>query len=248
MTSSLAGKVAVVTGASKGIGAAVAVTLAAQGACVVVNYAGSEAAANAVVKTIRDAGGEAVALQADVSRSADVKALIAGAISEFGRLDILVNNAGVYEYGSLDEFTEAQFHTIFDVDVLGLLLATQAAVARMDDGGSVINVGSVASRYNMPGTLVYAAAKNATDGITKVLSQELKVRGIRVNSVNPGLIETEGTRAAGFFGGTDASDYASSADLGTPGRPEDIAEIVAFLASDASRWVSGECIVATGPN
>ncbi len=242
----LDGKTAIVTGASKGLGAAIATGLAREGAAVIVNYARSAEAAQAVVARIIEAGGKALAVQADVSKADQVRAMVAAAIETFGGLDILVNNSGVYEYGGLDDFTEDAFRRIFDTDVLGVLPCSRESVARMRDGGSIINIGSLASRLNGPGTLIYAAAKNAVDGVTKVLSQELGPRRIRVNSVNPGLIETEGTRDAGFFGGGDGG-YASTASLGAYGQPADVADIVTFLAGDDARWVTGEVIFAIGP-
>ena len=244
----LMNKVAIVTGASKGIGAAIAKSLAHGGASVIVNYASSRESAELVVSEIEAAGGKAFAVKGDVSRAEDVKAVVDATIQQFGGLDILVNNSGVYEYGSLAEFKEAAFHRIFNVDVLGLLLVTREAVARMRDGGSIINIGSLASTANMPGTLIYAAAKHAVDGITKVLAKELGPRAIRVNAVNPGLVETEGTRAAGFFGGgSDTTGFAANAPLGQAGKSEDVAHIVAFLASDESLWISGQTLVANGP-
>lgn len=246
MVKQLEGKVALVTGASKGLGASIAQALAAEGARVVVNYAGSKDAAEQVVRDIEAAGGTAIAVQANVSRSEDTIRLAEAASDAFGKIDILVNNAGIYEYGSLAQVTPEAFHKIFDIDVLGLLLVTKETVARMNDGGSIVNIGSLASSVNPPGTLLYAAAKHAADGITTVLSSELAVRGIRVNSVNPGLIETEGTRAAGFFAGTLVEGYAGTASLGIAGRPQDIASIVTFLAGPEAAWINGQVIVANG--
>jgi len=197
--SKLAGKVAVVTGASKGIGAAIAKSLAAEGASVVVNYASSKAGADAVVADITAAGGKAVAVGGDVAKAAEVQGIIDAAISNFGKLDILVNNSGVYNFSSIEEVTEESFHKHFDVNVLGLLLVTQAAVKHIGEGGSIINIGSVISRLNPAGTAIYTATKGAVDSITQVLSKELGSRKIRVNSINPGLVDTEGTQSAGII-------------------------------------------------
>lgn len=242
----LTGKIALVTGGSKGIGAAIAFALAAAGAKVAINYVGSEADAERVVGRIRAAGGDAVAIRGDV-RSVEAVALIAEtAVKSLGPIDVLVNNSGVYEYGGLSEVTEAMFHNVFDVDVLGLLLVTKEVVARMNDGGSIINISSAATTNNRPGTLIYCAAKHAVDGITRVLAKELAARRIRVNAVNPGLIDTEGTRAAGFFGSDRSTGFAATASLGRAGQPADIADLVAVLASEKARWVTGECILAEG--
>ncbi|SOE07663.1 SDR family NAD(P)-dependent oxidoreductase [Streptomyces sp. Ag109_G2-15] len=243
----LSNKVAVVTGASKGIGAGIAQALAAEGASVVVNYASSRDAAQKVVAGIVEDGGKAVAVQGDVSKADEAQGIAEAAVREFGGLDVLVNNSGVYEFADLAGITEASFRRVFDIDVLGLILVTKEAVARMNDGGCVINISSLASTLNMPGSLVYSAAKHAVDGITYVLAKELAPRDIRVNGINPGLIETEGSRAAGFVGGAgDDSGFAADVDLGRPGTPQDIASIVTFLASGDSNWVTGQSIVANG--
>jgi len=242
----LVGKVALVTGASKGLGASISKALAAAGASVIVNYAGSKSAAELVVSEIVQSGGNAIAVQGDISQEDHAKRLVDSAVQSFGSIDILVNNAGVYEYGSLEDITEAGMRKIFEIDVMGLLFVAKAAVSCMQNGGSIINIGSVASRFNQPGTLVYTAAKHAVDGITLVLSKELASKDIRVNSINPGLIETEGTRTAGFFDSGSDEGYASTASLGVAGKPEDIAAITAFLAGPESRWISGEIIVANG--
>jgi 3-oxoacyl-[acyl-carrier protein] reductase len=242
----LTGKVAVVTGASKGIGAAIAAALAAQGAAVVVNYASSQAGADAVVARITAAGGKAVAVRGDVSRQVDAQAIIDAAVREFGRLDILVNNSGVYRFSPLEEITEEDFRRQFDVNVLGLLLTTQAAAQHMGEGASVINIGSVVSRTTPPGSAVYTATKGAVDAITGVLARELGARGIRVNSVNPGMIETEGSHAAGFIGSDFESHIVSQTPLGRVGQPGDVASVAVFLASDDAHWLTGEQLLAGG--
>ena len=244
--STLKGQVAVVTGASKGIGAAIAKSLGAAGASVVVNYASSKAGADVVVDAITKAGGKAVAVKGDVSKPADAQAIIAAAIKAYGKLDILVNNSGVYEFGALEAITPEHFHKQFDVNVLGLLLVTQAAVKHLPKGGSIINIGSLVSRITPPGSSVYSATKGAVDVITGVLSLELGSKGIRVNSLNPGLVETEGTHTAGFIG----SDFDKHAAAGTPlgriGQPKDIADAAVFLASDDAGWINGQLINAAG--
>src|SRR5271170_2068630 len=198
--SKLTGKVAVVTGASKGIGAAIAKSLAAEGASVVVNYASSKAGADAVVAAITKAGGKAVAVGGDVSKKADAQGIVNAAVKSYGRLDILVNNSGVYTFAPIEEVTEELFHKQFNVNVLGLLLTTQAAVKHLGEGGSIINIGSVVTRITPPGSSVYTGTKGAVDAITGVLSRELGPRKIRVNTINPGMVETEGTKDAGFVG------------------------------------------------
>jgi 3-oxoacyl-[acyl-carrier protein] reductase len=244
--SKLAGKVAVVTGASKGIGAAIAKSLAAAGASVVVNYASSKAGADAVVEAITAAGGKAVAVKGDVSKAADAQALVDAAVKQYGRLDILVNNSGVYEFAPLEEITEEHYHKQFNVNVLGLLLTTQAAAKHMTEGGSVINIGSLVSRLVPPGSAVYTATKGAVDAITGVLAQELGARNIRVNALNPGMVETEGTHAAGFIGSDFNQHAVSQTPLGRIGQPNDIASIAVFLASNDSFWLSGEKLFAGG--
>ncbi|MGF6921154.1 glucose 1-dehydrogenase [Paraburkholderia sp. 40] len=244
--SKLTGKVAVVTGASKGIGAAIAKALAAQGASVVVNYASSRAGADKVVADITAAGGKAVAVGGDVSKAADANGIIDTAIETYGRLDVLVNNSGVYEFAALEEITEAHFHKHFDVNVLGLLLVTQAAARHLGEGGSIVNVSSVASRITPPTTVVYTATKGAVDAITGVLAKELGPRKIRVNSVNPGMVETEGTHSAGVIGSDFETWVVSTTPLGRIGQPDDIADVVAFLASDDARWLTGESLIASG--
>jgi 3-oxoacyl-[acyl-carrier protein] reductase len=244
--SKLTGKVAVVTGASKGIGAAIAKALAAQGASVVVNYASSKAAADGVVDAITAAGGKAVAVAGDVSKAADAKGIVDTAVETYGRLDILVNNSGVYEFAPIDEITEAHFHRHFDINVLGLLLTTQAAAKHLGEGASIVNVSSVVSRITPPGSAVYSATKGAVDAITGVLAKELGPRKIRVNSVNPGMIATEGTHSAGIIGSDFETQAVSTTPLGRIGQPDEIADVVTFLASDDSRWLSGESLIASG--
>ena len=242
----LAGKVAVVTGASKGIGAGIARSLAAEGASVVVNYASSKAGAESVVASIQAAGGKAVAVSGDVSKAADAKRIIDAAIETFGRLDILVNNSGVYEFAPLSDVTEASFHRQFNVNVLGLLLTTQAAAKHLGEGASVINIGSAVSRITPPNSAVYTGTKAAIDGITGVLARELGPKKIRVNSINPGIVETEGAHAAGFIGSDFEKNAAAQASLGRTGQPADIASVAVFLASPDSGWLTGEQLLASG--
>jgi len=244
--SKLAGKVGVVTGASKGIGAAIAKALAAEGAAVVVNYASSKAGADAVVDAITKAGGKAIAVQGDVSKAADAQGIIDAAVETYGRLDILVNNSGVYEFAPLEEITEAHFHRHFNVNVLGLLLATQAAAKHLGEGASIINIGSVVSRITPPGSAVYTATKGAVDAITGVLARELGPKKIRVNAVNPGMVVTEGSQGAGFVDSDMATAIVSQTPLGRLGQPEDIAAVAVFLASDDARWITGEQLLTGG--
>jgi 3-oxoacyl-[acyl-carrier protein] reductase len=244
--SKLKGKVAVVTGASKGIGAAIAKALAAEGASVVVNYASSKPGADKVVAAITAAGGKAVAVGGDVSKAAESQGIIAAAIKNYGRLDILVNNSGVYEFTPIEAVTEKQFHRIFDINVLGLLLTTQAALKHIGEGGSIINIGSVVSRITPPNSSVYTGTKGAVDAITGVLSRELGPKKIRVNTLNPGMIETEGSRAAGFIGSDFEKGVVTQTPLGRIGQPDDIASIAVFLASDDSAWLTGEQLLAGG--
>ncbi|MGC4056317.1 MAG: glucose 1-dehydrogenase [Paludibaculum sp.] len=244
--SKLAGKVAVVTGASKGIGAGIAKSLAAEGAAVVVNYASSKAGADAVVKAITAAGGKAVAVGADVSKAAEAQGLIDAAIKNFGRIDILVNNSGVYEFAPIEGVTEDLFHKIFNINVLGLLLTTQAAVPHLGEGASIINIGSVVSSLTPPNTTVYTGTKGAVDAITGVLAKELGPRKIRVNSINPGMVETEGVHAAGFIGTDFEKGAVAQTPLGRIGQVDDIATVATFLASNDSKWVTGELIRSGG--
>jgi len=242
----LAGKVAVVTGASKGIGAAIARSLAAEGASVVVNYASSKAAADSVVASIQAAGGKAVAVGGDVSKAAEAKGIIDAAIKNYGRLDILVNNSGVYEFAPLTDVTEESFHKLFNINVLGLLLTTQAAAKHLGEGASIINIGSGVSRITPPNSAVYTGTKAAIDGITGVLARELGPRKIRVNSINPGIVETEGVHAAGFIGSDFQKALVAQTSLGRIGQVGDIASVAVFLASSDSGWLTGEQLLASG--
>jgi 3-oxoacyl-[acyl-carrier protein] reductase len=244
--SKLTGKVAVVTGASKGIGAAIAKALAAEGASVVVNYASSKAGADTVVAAITEAGGHAVAVGGDVSKAADAEAIIKAAITNYGRLDILVNNSGVYEFASIEAVTEEHFHRIFNINVLGVILTTQAAVKHLHEGASIINIGSGVSRLTPAHSTVYTGTKGALDAITGVLARELGPRNIRVNTINPGMIETEGAVTAGMIGSDFEKALISQAPLGRTGRVGDIAPIAVFLASDDSGWLTGEQLLASG--
>ncbi len=244
--SKLKGKVAVVTGASKGIGAAIAKALAAEGASVVVNYASSKAGADKVVSAITAAGGNAVAVGGDVSKGAEAQGIIAAAIKNYGRLDVLVNNSGVYEFAPLEAVTEDSFHRQFNINVLGLLLVTQAAAKHLGDGASIINIGSGVSRLTPPNSSVYTATKGAVDAVTGVLARELGPKKIRVNSINPGMVETEGTVSAGFIGSEFEKALIAQAPLGRTGRVGDIAPVAVFLASDDSAWLTGEQLLATG--
>lgn len=244
--SKLVGKVAVVTGASKGIGAAIAKSLAREGASVVVNYASSKAGAESVVGEISRSGGKAVAVGGDVSNSTDAQGIIDAAIKNYGRLDILVNNSGVYEFSPLENITDDHFHKMFNINVLGLLLTTQAAAKHLGDGGSVINIGSIVSRITPPASAVYSGTKGAVDAITGVLAKELGPKNIRVNTINPGMIETEGTHTAGFIGSDFQKQFVSQTPLGRIGQVDDISTIAVFLASDDSKWLTGEQIVASG--
>jgi 3-oxoacyl-[acyl-carrier protein] reductase len=242
----LTGKVAVVTGASKGIGAGIARSLAAEGASVVVNYASSKAGADAVVADIVKKGGRAVAVGGDVSKSADADGIVDAAIKNYGRLDVLVNNSGVYEFSPIEEVTEEQFHRMFNINVLGLLLTTRAAVKHLREGGSVINIGSGVSRITPPNTAVYSGTKGAVDAITGVLAKELGPRKIRINSINPGVVETEVTVSAVYIGSDFEKALSAQTPLGRTGRVGDIASVAVFLASDDSGWLTGEVLLATG--
>ena len=244
--SKIRGKVAVVTGASKGIGAAIAKALAAQGASVVVNYASSKPGADAVVAAITKAGGQAIAVQGNVSLPNDAQAIVDAAIRTYGRLDVLVNNSGVYEFSPIDGVTPEHFHRHFDTNVLGLLLVTQAASKHLGEGGSIINVGSAVTEIHPANSAVYTATKGAVDAITGVLAHELGPRKIRVNSLNPGMVETEGTHSAGFIGSDFANQAIAQTPLGRIGQPDDIADVAVFLASNDSRWVTGERLVTSG--
>jgi 3-oxoacyl-[acyl-carrier protein] reductase len=242
----LTGKVAVVTGASKGIGAGIATALAAEGASVVVNYASSKAGADKVVAAITASGGKAMVVGGDVSKAAEAKGIIDAAIKNYGRLDILVNNSGVYEFAPIEAVTEENFHKTFNINVLGAILVTQAAVKHMSNGGSIINIGSAVSRLTPPNSTVYTASKGALDAVTGVLSRELGPKKIRVNTINPGIIETEGTHAGGFLGSEFETAFVAQAPLGRIGKVGDIAPIAVFLASDESRYLTGEQLLAAG--
>jgi 3-oxoacyl-[acyl-carrier protein] reductase len=243
----LTGKVAVVTGASKGIGASIAKHLGAEGAAVVVNYASSKEGADSVVDDITKAGGKATAVQADVAKKSDVEHLFSEAKKTFGRLDILVNNAGVYQFNPLEQVSEDQFHRQFNINVLGLILATQEALKHFgSDGGSVINISSTASLSTPPNTAVYTGTKGAVDAITGVLAKELGPRKIRVNSINPGGVETEGFRSLGFVGSDFEENMVARTPLGRLGQPDDIGPVAVFLASSDSGWMTGEIIHVSG--
>jgi len=243
----LAGKVAVVTGASKGIGAAIARHLAAEGASVIVNYASSKAGADKIVSEITGAGGKAVAVQGDVAKKADIEKLFTETSKAFGKVDVLVNNAGIYEFAPLEHITEEHFHKQFNLNVLGLLLTTQEALKHLNPaGGSIINVSSLVSTLAPAYGSVYSATKGAVDTITGSLAKELGARKIRVNAVRPGLVETEGTVTSGFTSGDFHDQYVKNAPLGRIGQPQDIATAVTFLASDDSSWISGETLLVSG--
>lgn len=244
--SKLAGKVAVVTGASKGIGAAIAKGLAAEGAAVVVNYASSQAGAGAVVEAITANGGKAIAVQGDVTIAAQAHGLIEAAVARFGRLDVLVNNSGIYEFAPVEAITEEHYRRLFDVNVLGTLLATQAAVKHLGEGGSVINISSAGTDVLAPTTAAYTGTKGAVNAITGVLANELAPRRIRVNAVSPGYVVTEGTHTAGIVGSEMEAGLVAQTRFGRAGRPEDIAGVVTFLASDDAGWVTGQRITASG--
>jgi len=246
-TQKLAGKVAVVTGASKGIGAAIAKHLAAEGAAVVVNYASSKAGADRVVAEITKDGGKAVAVQANVARKPEIERLFSQTKAAFGRLDILVNNAGVYEFSPLESVTEEHFHKQFDLNVLGLILASQEAVKHFGSaGGSIINISSLASTLAPASASVYSATKGAVDAVTRSLAKELGPRHIRVNSINPGMIETEGVQAGGFDKSEFRTDMESKTPLGRIGQTDDIAPTAVYLASADSKYMTGETLVIAG--
>jgi 3-oxoacyl-[acyl-carrier protein] reductase len=247
MSQKLAGKVAVVTGASKGIGAAIAAELAADGATVVVNYSSSKEGAERVVGDIKKKGGNALAVQANLSKPDDVKRLFAETKKNFDKVDILVNNAGVYEFKPIEEITPEHFHRLVDLNVLGLILASQEAVKLMGNaGGSIVNIGSVAGDSAPPTTSVYSATKAAVDAVTRSLAQELGSRKIRVNAVNPGMVETEGTHSAGITESDFRRQTEAQTPLGRIGQPQDIAPAVAFLASPDSSWITGETLYISG--
>lgn len=247
MSQKLAGRVAVVTGASKGIGASIAEHLSAEGAAVVVNYASSMGGAERVVAKIVEQGGRAVAVQADVSQPADIERLFAETKQAFGKLDILVNNAGIYEFAPIEDVTPEHFHKQFNLNVLGLLLTTREAVKHFGaDGGSIVNVSSVVATLAPPNTAVYSATKAAVNAVTRSLGQELGSRKIRVNAVNPGMIETEGTHGAGITESDFRKQVEAQTPLGRIGQPQDIAPAVVFLASSDSGWLTGETLYISG--
>jgi 3-oxoacyl-[acyl-carrier protein] reductase len=247
MSQRVTGKVAVVTGASKGIGAAIAKHLADAGAAVVVNYVSSKEGAERVVGEITGKGGRAIAVQANVAKQADIRRLFAEAKKAFGRVDILVNNAGVYEFAPLENVTPEHFHKLFDLNVLGLLLTTQEAVKHFGaGGGNIINISSVAATLAAPTTSVYSATKAALDAVTKSLAKELGPRRIRVNSINPGMVETEGFHAAGMSGSDFQKYVEAQTPLGRIGKPDDIGPAAVFLASDDSSWITGETLFIAG--
>src|SRR5437870_4932476 len=243
----LNGKVAVVTGASKGIGAGIAKQFAAEGASVVVNYASAKQDADRVVDEISKRGGKAIAIQANVAKKAEIERLFAEAEKAFGKIDILVNNAGVYEFVPLEDVSEKQFHRMFDTNVLGMLLVTQEALKHFNpEGGSIINISSLASSLTPPTAVVYNATKGAVDAITRTLAKELGARKIRVNSINPGMVITEGVVSAGFDQGDFRKTFEAQTPLGRIGEPKDIAPAAVFFASDESSWITGETLVIAG--
>lgn len=247
MSGKLAGKVAIVTGASKGIGTGIAKQLAADGAAVVINYASSKSGADAVVQSIQSAGGKAIAIQASLAIESDVIRLFAETIKAFGRLDILVNNAGVYNFGPLEQFTVEDFRRQFDLNVMGTFLASrEAAKCFGDKGGNIINISSVIARQKPAGCSVYGATKAAVNHLTAILAQELGKRNIRVNAIAPGIVETEGTVSSGIAHGDMRKVFESQTPLGRIGQPDDIGVIASYLASDEARWVTGEVIYASG--
>src|SRR4051794_32990385 len=247
MPKKLAGKVAVVTGASKGIGAAIVLQLAAEGAAVVVNYASSKAGADRIVGEITGSGGKAIAVQADLSKEADIRRLFAETARAFGKVDVLVNNAGIYEFAPLENVTPEHFHKQFDLNVLGLILASQEAAKQFGPtGGSIVNISSVVATLAPANGAVYSATKAAVDAVTRSLAKELGPRKIRVNAVNPGMVDTEGYRAAGIHESDMRKQVEAMTPLGRIGQPRDIAPAVVFLASDDSRWITGETWHITG--
>lgn len=244
--SKLKGKVALVTGASKGIGAGIAKALGAQGASVVVNYSSDKAGADKVVAEIVKDGGKAVAVQASVSKEADVTRLVGETVKAFGKLDVLVNNAGVYKFVPITDVTEEEYQRQFNTNVWGVLLTTREALKNFNDGGAIINVSSTVTRLAIPGSSIYSGTKGALDVITQTLAAELGPRKIRVNAVNPGLVESEGTHSAGIMGSEFETHVASTTPLGRVGQPEDIGKVAVFLASDESGWLTGEHLFAAG--
>jgi len=247
MAKKLEGKVAIVTGASKGIGASIAKHYAAEGASVVVNYASSKEGADKVVAEIKSSGGKAIAVQANVSKKVEIEHLFSEAIKAFGKLDILVNNAGIYEFSPLEAVTEEHFHKQFNLNVLGLILSSQEGVKHFGpEGGSIINISSLVSTYTPANTAVYSATKAAVDGVTRSLAKELGPRKIRVNAINPGMVETEGVHAAGFSEGEFRQQIEAQTPLGRIGQPQDIAPAAVFLASADAAWITGETLLIAG--
>jgi 3-oxoacyl-[acyl-carrier protein] reductase len=244
--SKLKGKVAVVTGASKGIGAGIAKALAAEGAAVVVNYASSKDGADAVVDSITHAGGRAIAVQGDVSKEKDAKNVIDAAVDQFGKLDVLVNNSGVYAFSAIEDVSEDEYRRQFDVNVLGPLLTTKAAVPHLKEGASVINISSNITSVLVPQSAIYSGTKGALNAVTGVLAKELAPRGIRVNAILPGYTETEGTGSAGISGTDFVDQIVAQTPLARAGTPDDIAKVAVFLASDEAGWLTGEKINASG--
>jgi 3-oxoacyl-[acyl-carrier protein] reductase len=246
-TGKIHGKVAVITGASKGIGAAIAKAYGAEGASVVINYVADEKGAKLVAEEVVNRGGKAIVVQGNVSSKADMQRLFSEAKTAFGSVDILVNNAGIYSFAGIADITEESFHAMYNTNVLGTILATQQAVQYFDEkGGTIINFGSVVTTLDMPTALVYTTTKYAVDGITHILAKELAGRKIRVNSINPGLINTEGTHASGVMGGPGEEWHLAETPLGRVGEPSDIAKVAVFLASDDSYWINGEVITVSG--
>jgi 3-oxoacyl-[acyl-carrier protein] reductase len=245
--SKLTGKVAVVTGASKGIGAGIAKKLGSEGASVVVNYASDKAGADKTVAEITKAGGKAIAVGGNVSKQADIDALFAETKKQYGKVDVLVNNAGVYSFSPLEGITEEEINRIYSINVTGLLLTTKAAVALFPEtGGNIINIGSVVSESTPANSAIYTGTKGAVDSITRVLAKELGPKNIRVNAVNPGITTTEGTGTAGIAGSEFEAGLVADTPLGRTGKPDDIADVVAFVASDDARWVTGALLQAGG--
>jgi 3-oxoacyl-[acyl-carrier protein] reductase len=246
-TKKLSGKVAVVTGASKGIGAAIAKHLAAEGAAVVVNYSASKDGADRVVKEVTASGGRAIAVKANLSKKTEIDQLFAETKKAFGQIDILVNNAGIYEFSPVEQITEEHYRKHFDLNVLGLTLATQAAVKQFNPaGGSVVNISSVVSTMGVPGAAIYSGTKGAVDAITRSLAKELGPRGIRVNAINPGMVETDGLHAAGIAGIDMRKQVEAQTPLGRIGQPEDIAKAALFFASQDSSWITGQTLTISG--
>lgn len=246
-TKKLSGKVAVVTGASKGIGAAIAKHLAAEGAAVVVNYSASKDGADRVVKEVTASGGRAIAVKANLSKKTEIDQLFAETKKAFGQIDILVNNAGIYEFSPVEQITEEHYRKHFDLNVLGLTLATQAAVKQFNPaGGSVVNISSVVSTMGVPGAAIYSGTKGAVDAITRSLAKELGPRGIRVNAINPGMVETDGLHATGIAGSDMRKQVEAQTPLGRIGQPEDIAKAALFFASQDSSWITGQTLTISG--